>query len=71
MKLEREFMIDSDVVEFTTKIGDIFVYSCVEDGSSIITYYFVKKDTVIQKLYIEADCGQNEGYISNIYFSDV
>lgn len=53
MRLTKEFIIDNHIVKFTTKIGDMQLYSCYE-YDNILTYYYVDDDgMVIQKIYID------------------
>ena len=71
MELQREYLVDSDVVTFVTDIGDIKVYSTENADSEDVTFYFVKKNKVLKQLYVEADCAQNSGYLSSARFSEV
>ena len=62
--LESKFMIDGNVVEHETNIGTMSVYSTNSEDASVIKFYFVgKDDNVICSLQVDADCGQNQGYI--------
>lgn len=69
MKLTKRFIIDNDIVDFESRMGDIEVYSRRSEDEGNITFYFLRKDTVIQTLYVEAEYVEAEyGYISEVRF---
>lgn len=70
MKVETKFTIGGNVVEECFKCNDLTVYSYEIDMTCHILY-FVKNGNVLFKQTIQADCGQNTGYIDSIDFETV
>ncbi len=71
MKVESKFVIEGDIVTLEKQFNGIKVYKSSEsNGGEYIKLYFTKGDKVIQTLVVEADCNQNEGFISGFDFID-
>ncbi len=68
LELVKEFMIGGNVVERETSFSGIDVYRVKSNCDDEAIIYFVKGDKVVQSLKVEADCGQNMGYISGLEF---
>lgn len=69
MKVESKYMIEGKVVEKIYSFCGFDVYQHKvnnQDGEVIL--FFTKEEYVMSQLLIEADCGQNCGYISNLEF---
>ena len=74
MKVEKSFTIDGELVQEVFKKGNTTVYQTEEkNGDSGATLYFVNSQSnVIQfKLFVDADCNQNFGFVSTIDFTDI
>lgn len=72
MKLEKSFTINGYVVDEEFQREGIKVYSRRE-GVDLMHLYFIdsKSERVLFEQKIEADCNQNVGYISTMYFKEV
>jgi len=71
MKVTKEIIIDGQVVKELYKMDDFTVYEHNDPQCSSVTLYFAKKDEVVHKLYIDADCCQNSGFVTDINFTKV
>ena len=72
MKLGQSFFVGDDKVVKCASFGGIDVYSVIGTNDAMDIMYFINsKGTIVQKLVIEADCGQNQGYIAQCEFIDV
>lgn len=71
MKVEKVLSIEGNLVVEVFQNKNITVYEFHSPHEESYTLYFVNKsnDEVMFKQHIEADCGQNFGYISNIDFT--
>ena len=70
MQVEKGYSIDGLVVEKIASFMGLDIFSH-ETDESCTTLFFCKKDKIIQKLMIQADCAQNCGFISDIDFVNV
>jgi hypothetical protein len=72
MELVRSFVVDGKVVEKTgMKLKGLDIYQ-YEDKYSTVTLYFVNSRSEVEyTMKIEADCGQNVGYVASIECSKV
>lgn len=71
MDVSKEIMIDDDVVSEFAKMEGYVIYKYEsKDGSNIILY-FTKGDKVKYKLYLDSDCNQNYGFISECIFNKI
>lgn len=74
MKVQTSFIIDGNVVDEVFKKGSQTVYQTEEtSGKDSITLYFVNNQTneVQFKLFVEAGCNQNFGFIDRVDFTGV
>ena len=71
MKVEKVLSIEGNLVVEVFQNKNITVYEFHSTHEESYTLYFVNKsnDEVMFKQHIEADCGQNFGYVSNIDFT--
>jgi hypothetical protein len=71
MKVEKVLAIEGNRVSEVYQNKNIIVYQTSEGYDYSATLYFVNKsnDEVMFKQRIDADCGQNVGYISSINFT--
>lgn len=74
MKVQTSFIIEGNIVDEVFKKGSQTVYQTEEKSDdSSITLYFVNNQTneVQFKLFVEADCNQNFGFIGRVDFTGV
>lgn len=64
----KEFTIGGNIVKFETSFAGIDVYSYMTSHEDDVTFYFTTGGEVIQELKVDADCGQNYGFISQFKF---
>lgn len=71
MKVEKVLAIEGNHVSEVYQNRNIIVYQTSEGHDYSATLYFVNKsnDEVMFKQHIDADCGQNVGYISSVNFT--
>ena len=72
MELIKTLMIDRVPVEQFAQFNGLIIYSEIKDSESMDggeKLFFTKGGKVIQILIIEADCGQNMWYVSEVKFS--
>ena len=74
MKVEKSFTINGEIVQEVFKKGTATVYQTEEkhDDSGVTMYFVNSQSNVIQfKLFVDADCNQNFGFVSKIDFTDI
>lgn len=74
MKLQTSFIIDGNIVNEVFKKGSQTVYQTEETScDSSVTLYFVNNQTneVQFKLFVDAECNQNFGFIGRVQFTGV
>ena len=72
MKVQKELTIDGKIVNHIGSVKQFLFYQVEEDNQDASAEIFlVTKDTVIGKISLEADCGQNQGYISSIDIEEI
>lgn len=72
MKIEKHFVIGGVAVERYSEKHFLGceMYTPIENKEDTgITLYFVKNGNVLGSMRVEADCGQNIGYISDVEFT--
>lgn len=68
VQVKTSITIDGDIVELISKQGDISIYESSHSSIESKFYYFTKNNKVLFTQLIEADCGQNQGFVSNVEF---
>jgi len=72
MKVETVLMVDGKQVEKVFQNGEVVVYQHdLDESGSILFFVSNRTQKVLFKQKIIADCSQNVGFISNIYFTGV
>ena len=74
MKVEKSFTINGEVVQEVFRKGSTIVYQTEEKhNDSGATLYFANNgnNEVQFKLFVDADCNQNFGFIDKIDFTDI
>lgn len=71
MQVEKVLAIEGNHVSEVYQNRNIIIYQTSEEHEYSATLYFVNKskDEVMFKQHVEADCGQNIGYISSVKFT--
>lgn len=70
MKIQNTVVIDGNIVDKVFQNKDLTIYECKPDIDHMILY-FVKNEYVLFKQEIFADCGQNQGFISDVNFKEI
>lgn len=74
MKVEKSFTIDGEIVNEVFKKDFQTIYRTQETSNdSHITLFFVNNKTseVMFKLFVDADCNQNFGFIGEVQFTEI
>ena len=69
MKIKTEMTIDGKAVELMGELPRYKIWKLKSDDDREVQLYFVDNEVVVGTMLIDADCGQNMGYISGIELS--
>ena len=64
----KEFTLGGKIVNLVAEFEGLQVFSYQDTYCEDLTLYFTKDDEVVKELVVEADCGQNVGFISQFKF---